>query len=383
MSRRVTIPRLFLPRTHTYLAPESVEGAPSAYDRHMKTAIGVGGAASGKEDWQEQVDFVREAERLGVDFCWSAEAWGQDCLTPLAYLAPLTERIKLGTGILQVSARTPSMAAMSAMTLSTLTDGRFILGLGVSGPQVVEGLQGQPFARPLERLREYTDILRLAFAGEKLTYDGNQYVLPRPGGEGKALRLAQPADDRIPIYMATLGPKALALTGAAADGWVGTSFVPEAGGALIDPIAAGAEAAGRSIDDIDIQAGGAVRFGDLDDDLMASHRAGTAFSLGAMGSPTTNFYNEAYRRAGFEEACIEVQKLWVDGKRDEAVAAVPDDLVIQTNLLGNDDQVRARIRAYRDAGVNTLRLGPTGSNLDERLATLGRAMDLVNEVNTE
>ena len=348
----------------------------------MRTAIGIGGAASGKEDWQEQVDFTREAERLGVDFCWSAEAWGQDCLTTLAYLAAVTDRIKLGTGIMQISARTPSMAAMSAMTLSTISDGRFVLGLGVSGPQVVEGLQGQSFAKPLGRLKEYTDILRLAFAGEKLVYDGAHYVLPRPGGEGKALRLSQPADDGIPIYFATLGPKSLEATGAMSDGWVGTSFVPEAGGALIDPIAAGAEAAGRSIDDIDIQAGGAVRFGDLDDDLMKSHRQGTAFSLGAMGSPTTNFYNEAYRRAGFEEACLEVQRLWVDGKREEAVAAVPDELVIKTNLLGDDDQVRDRIRAYRDAGVDTLRLAPTGRTLDERVATLGRAMDLVAEVNS-
>lgn len=347
----------------------------------MRTAVGVGGAASGREDWQEQVDFIVEAERLGVDDCWSAEAWGQDALTPLAYLAARTERIRLGTGIVQVSARAPSMTAMSAMTMSTLSDGRFVLGLGVSGPQVVEGLIGQPFARPLERLREYIDILRLAFAGEKLVYDGKQYVLPRPGGQGKALRLAQKADDRIPIYLATLGPKSLELTGAVADGWVGTSFVPEAAEALLDPIAAGAEAAGRSLADIDVQAGGAVRFGDLaDPETLAPHRAGTAFSLGAMGSPTTNFYNEAYRRAGFEEAGVEVQRLWVEGRRDEAIAAVPDELVLQTNLLGDDDSVRARIRAYRDAGVTTLRLAPTGSTLDERLATLGRVMDLVADV---
>lgn len=349
----------------------------------MRTAVGVGGAASGKEDWQQQVDFIKEAERLGVDYCWSAEAWGQDCLTTLAYLAAVTDRIKLGTGIMQVSARAPSMAAMSAMTLSTISDGRFVLGLGVSGPQVVEGLTGQPFARPLERLREYVDILRLAFAGEKLVYDGNQYVLPRPGGQGKALRLAQPADPRIPIYLATLGPKALELTGAMADGWVGTSFVPEAGDALLDSIRHGAETAGRSMADIDVQVGGSVRFGDDLDRLMGPHRAGTAFSLGAMGSPTTNFYNEAYRRAGFEEACIEVQRLWVDGKRDEAIAAVPDELVLQTNLLGDDQSVMARIRAYRDAGVDTLRLAPAGATLDERVATLGRALDLVKRVEQE
>lgn len=349
----------------------------------MRTAIGVGGAASGREDWGRQVDFVREADRLGVDFVWSAEAWGQDCLTTLAYLAAVTERIRLATGIMQVSARVPSMAAMSAMTLSTISDGRFVLGLGVSGPQVVEGLNGQPFARPLERLREYVDIVRLAFAGEKLAYNGNQYVLPRPGGEGKALRLAQPPDDRIPIYLATLGPKALEYTGEAADGWVGTSFVPEAAGALLDPIRRGAEAAGRSLSDVDVQAGGAVRFGDDLAELMSHHRPGVAFSLGAMGSPRTNFYNDAYRRAGFEEACVEVQRLWVEGRRDDAIAAVPDDLVLQTNFLGDDAMVKNRIRAYRNAGVTTLRLAPTGSTLDDQLACLGRALDLVAEVNAE
>jgi alkanesulfonate monooxygenase SsuD/methylene tetrahydromethanopterin reductase-like flavin-dependent oxidoreductase (luciferase family) len=235
----------------------------------------------------------------------------------------------------------------------------------------------------LERLAEYVDILRLAFAGQKLIYDGHQYQLPRPGGEGKALRLAQPADDRIPVYLATLGPQALAYTGQAADGWVGTSFVPEAGDALLDPIRRGAEAAGRRFDTIDIQAGGAVRFGDDPAELMSHHRPGVAFSLGAMGSPRTNFYNNAYRRAGFEAACLEVQRLWVEGRRDEAIAAVPDALVLQTNFLGDDASVRDRIRAYRDAGVTTLRLAPTGSTLDEQLACLGRALDLVSEVNTE
>jgi F420-dependent oxidoreductase-like protein len=314
---------------------------------------------------------------------WSAEAWGQDCLTTLAYLAAVTERIRLATGIMQISARAPSMAAMSAMTLSTISDGRFVLGLGVSGPQVVEGLIGQPFERPLQRMREYVDIVRLAFAGEKLVYNGGQYVLPRPGGEGKALRLAQPPDDGIPIYLATLGPKALIYTGETADGWVGTSFVPESGDALLDPIRRGAAAAGRSMADIDIQAGGAVRFGDDLSELLAHHRPGVAFSLGAMGSPRTNFYNDAYRRAGFEDACVEVQRLWVEGQRDDAIAAVPDALVLQTNLLGDDAAVKDRIRAYRRAGVTTLRIAPTGRTLDQRLTTLGRVMDLVSEVNRE
>ena len=203
----------------------------------MRTAIGIGGAASGRHnDWQDQAAFVREADRLGVDMVWSAEAWGQDAIVPLAYLAAITERIRLGTGIMQISARQPVMTAMTAMTLAAVSNNRFVLGLGVSGPQVVEGLHGVPFAHPLDRLKEHVDIVRLAFAGEKISYDGVHHKLPRPGGQGKALRLAQPANPNIPIYLATLAPGALRYTGATADGWVGTSFIPEAGDVLLEPI---------------------------------------------------------------------------------------------------------------------------------------------------
>ena len=163
----------------------------------MKVSIAIGGAASGgRREFDQQVEFVVEAEKLGVDTVWTAEAWGQDAITPLAYLAGKTDRIKLGTGILQISARTPSMTAMTALTLASLSNDRFILGLGASGPQVVEGLQGRPFKAPLTRMKETIDIIKLAFAGEKLAYDGKYHKLPLPGGEGKALRLAQPGNDR-------------------------------------------------------------------------------------------------------------------------------------------------------------------------------------------
>ncbi len=349
----------------------------------MRTAIAIGGAASGRRnDWDEQVAFVREAERLGVDIVWSAEAWGQDAVVPLAYLAAVTERIQLGSGIMQISARVPSMTAMTALTLATVSGNRFVLGLGASGPQVVEGLNGQPFARPLERMREHVDIVRLAFAGEKLTYQGNQYVLPRPGGEGKALRLSQPGNPDIPIYLATLAPNALAYTGAAADGWVGTSFIPEEGGVLIDQIRAGAEAAGRELSAIDLQAGGSVAFGDREE-LLPRFRGGVAFPIGAMGSKRNNFYRDAFVRAGYGDACAEIAALWLDGKREEATAKVPDEMVVRTTLVGSDDDVRARIRAYRDAGITTLRLQPEGATVTDRIDTLARAVDLVREVERE
>ncbi|MFM7534931.1 MAG: LLM class flavin-dependent oxidoreductase [Acidimicrobiales bacterium] len=349
----------------------------------MRTSIAIGGAASGRRrDWDEQVAFVREAERLGVDDVWSAEAWGQDAVVPLAYLAAVTDRIRLCTGIMQISARVPSMTAMTALTLAAVSDDRFVLGLGVSGPQVVEGLQGVPFAHPLERLREHVDIVRLAFAGEKMAYPGRHHRLPLPGGDGKALRLAQPGNDRIPIYLATLGPAALRYTGEASDGWVGTSFIPEAADVLLEPIRAGQAAAGRPDTSVDVQAGGSVAFGDLER-LLPQYRAGVAFPVGAMGSRQANFYRAAFQRAGYEEDCERIAALWLGGDRDAAIAAVPDEMVVRTTFLGDDAHVSERIRAYKRAGVTTLRLQPEGATVSERLDTLARAIDLVRAVAAE
>ena len=342
----------------------------------MKVSIGIGGASSTAEEFKQQIDFVIEAEKLGVDTVWSAEAWGQDAVTPLAFLAARTERIRLGTGIMQISARTPSMTAMTALSLASISNNRFLLGLGVSGPQVVEGLQGRPFRAPLTRLRETVDIIKLAFAGERIAYEGRFHQLPLPGGEGKALRLAQPGNNAIPIYLATLGPKALEYTGEAADGWLGTSFVPSSAGAHLDYIRQGAEAAGRSFGDIDIQVGGTVAFGDAEA-LAQPMKRGLAFTLGAMGSAQTNFYNDAYKRGGFDEVARRAQALWVAGRRDEAAAAIPDEMVLAANLLGDEAEVGRRLAAYRDAGVSTIRISPAGRTHQERLDTLGRAMELV------
>ncbi|MFP6796698.1 MAG: LLM class flavin-dependent oxidoreductase [Pseudomonadales bacterium] len=345
----------------------------------MRVSIGVGSAASGQQrDFDHQVDYVVEAEKLGVDAVWSAEAWGQDAVAPLAYLAAKTERIKLGTGIMQISARTPSMTAMTALTMAALSNDRFLLGLGVSGPQVVEGLQGRPFEGPLTRLRETIEIIRLAFQGEKLAYQGKYHTLSLPGGEGKALRLAQPGNQEIPIYLATLGPRALELTGELADGWLGTSFTPSHADAHLDFISQGAQTHGRSLDDIDIQAGGTVAFEADMDGVMDSLKAGMAFTLGAMGSAKTNFYNDAYRRGGWEGVAKEVQGLWVSGRRDEAIGKVPEEMVLQSNLVGDKNVIRERLQAYKDAGVSTLRVQPAGQSLDARLKTLGATLDLID-----
>ena len=346
----------------------------------MRTAIGVGGAASGRSrNFEPVASFTVEAEKLGVDAAWSAEAWGQDAIAPLAFLAARTSRMLLGTGIMQISARAPAMTAMSALTMAAISNDRFILGLGASGPQVVEGLHGRPFKRPLGRMRETIEIIRQAFAGEKLEYHGRDHELPLPGGQGKALRLSQPGNPNIPIYLATLSPKGLELTGELANGWLGTSFTPEHAEAHLQHLAAGAAKAGRSLSDIEIAVGGTIAFGDDVEQRVAELKPRMAFTLGAMGSATTNFYNDAFKRGGWKDAAIEVQRLWLDGRRDEAAQRVPDEMILQTSLLGNEAAVRERIRKYRDAGVNMLRLDPAGGNASERLDTLGRAIELVRQ----
>jgi F420-dependent oxidoreductase-like protein len=351
----------------------------------MRVAIGFGGPASGDaQAWERAIEFVCEAERLGVDSAWSAEAWGQDAVTTLAFLAARTQRIALGTGIMQISARAPSMTAMTALTMATITRNRFRLGLGASGPQVVEGLHGVPFAKPLERMREHVAIVRLAFRGELLRYAGKHYVLPLPGGEGKALRLAQQPNPSIPIYLATLGPASLAMTGEIADGWLGTSFVPEAAASEVIPhLARGSEKAGRKLADLDLVVGASVEFGDDVARMIAARKPGMAFTLGAMGSRRHNFYNAAYQRAGYAEVAQEVKRLWLEGRRDEAAARVPDEMIAKTSLLGSESAVRERLRLYRDAGITTLRLDPAGRGARERLDTLARAMDLVRQVSAE
>ena len=346
----------------------------------MRVAIGIGVRL---EDWDEIVDYVVEAERLGVYSVWSSEAWGNDAVTPLAYLAGKTSRIKLGTAIIQVGTRTPANVAMTALTLAHVSKDRFILGFGTSGPQVIEGWHGIRFDKPVTRMREQVEIVRMAIRGERVSYKGQVYELPLPGGEGKALRTNAIPHPNIPIYLATLGPRSLELTGEIADGWIGTSFVPAQANVFLNPMRVGAQRVGRNFADIDVQAGGAVAFADDVKPLIEARKSGFAFQMGAMGSRAHNFYNEAYQRQGYVELAQTVQALWLDGKHKEAAALIPDEFVLGTNLLGTAEMVKQRIRIYRDAGVSTLRVSPEGATLEARLATLGQLMDLAREVNAE
>jgi F420-dependent oxidoreductase-like protein len=332
----------------------------------------------------EVVAFTVEAEKLGLDVCWVAEAWGADAPSALGYIAARTHRMLLGSGVLQVGIRTPVAVAQTAITLSNLSNGRFLLGLGASGPQVIEGLHGISFSRPLTRIAETVDIVREVFAGGKISYSGKEFQIPRPGGEAVPMRLSTRPEHVIPIYLASLSPAMLRLTGRIADGWLGTSFVPEgADDAYFAHLDEGLAAAGRTRADIDICQGAEVAFAADEDELrsmVAGRKKELAFSLGGMGSSSTNFYNQAYSRQGWADVAAAVRARWQDGDRDGATGLVTDEMVLATTLIGTEEMVKARLAVWRDAGVNTVRLYPAGDTLDAKLSTLGRAIELVREV---
>ncbi|MER5939475.1 LLM class flavin-dependent oxidoreductase [Streptomyces sp. NPDC001928] len=348
----------------------------------MRTATTI--EASGLGTWRQQADFVVEAEKLGLDICWVAEAWGSDAPSALGYYAARTDRMLLGSGVMQVGTRTPVALAQTAITLSNLSQGRFLLGLGPSGPQVMEGLHGVPFARPLARVRETVEIVRQAIGGDKIDYSGDEYRIPLPGGDAVPMRLSMRAEHPVPIYLAALSPAMLRLTGEVADGWLGTSFVPEgAADAYFAPIDEGLARGGRARTDLDICQGAEVAFAPDEEALgamVADRKKELAFSLGGMGSASTNFYNRAYSRQGWAEVAAEVRQRWQAGDREGAAALVSDEMVLATTLIGTESMVRARLRVWRDAGVDTVRLYPAGEDLAARLDTLGRAIELVHEV---
>jgi F420-dependent oxidoreductase-like protein len=339
--------------------------------------VGISATVAGPGDGA----FVREAERLGATSVWVAEAWGQDALTPLAYLAALTERIALGSAIAQLGARSPAMLAMSAMSMQLLSGGRFRLGVGTSGPQVMEGWHGVRFSKPLAATRETIEIVRAVTAGDRVSLDGAVYQLPLPGGEGRALRSMLPPV-HVPVYVAALGPRNLELTGELADGWIGNAFMPEHSAVFLDRIAAGAAAAGRSVTDLDLVIPVGVEITDDAEEAARRHARGYAFTIGAMGSRGRNFYNAAFTRQGFGDDVAAVQELWLAGRRDEAADRVPLELGRQTNLLGPPAVITDRLRAYRDAGVSTLQAKLAGDTTS-RLDTLAQLIGLVAGVNAE
>jgi F420-dependent oxidoreductase-like protein len=305
---------------------------------------------------------VAEAERLGYDSIWTAEAYGSDAVTPAAWVAARTERIHVGTAIMQIAARTPAMTAMTAMTLDALSGGRFRLGLGVSGPQVVEGWHGTAFGRPLGRTREYVEIVRAILRREKpLEFRGEHYEIPYAGpdatGLGKPLRSILRGRADLPIHLAAIGPRNVALAAEIADGWIPVFFSPDRMPMFRAWLEEGFRAGGRDAAArarFDVMPSTPVAIGERIEACRASVKPHVALYVGGMGARGKNFYNELARRYGYEDAARTIQDLYLSGRKAEAEAAVPDALVDEVALCGPRERIRERLAAYREAGVTTL-----------------------------
>ena len=326
------------------------------------------------------VEFALAAEQIGVASLWIPEVWGYDALTGLAYLAAKTSSIQLGTFVVQLGSRSPALLATSALSLQELSGGRFILGVGTSGPRVMEGWHGVRFRKPVQATRETIEIIRTISRGERLEHAGEIYPLPLPDSRGTALKpMVRP--DHVPVYIASMGPRNLELTGEAADGWLGNAFIPEAAEVFLGPLRAGAQRAGRTLAELDLVAPVALEFHDdqaSSDAAARRHADGYAFTIGAMGvGGGDNFYNDAFSRLGYAAEVAEVAALWQAGNRDEARSKVPLDLGKLTNLLGTEDIIAERIERYRAAGITTLLAKLEGEHA-QQLAALQRLVTIAN-----
>ena len=328
----------------------------------MKLGLMIGYWMFGPED---PIDLVRLAEDLGYDSVWTAEGYGSDCVSPLCWIGARTSKIKLGTAVMQISARTPASVAMTAMTIDHLSGGRLILGLGVSGPQVVEGWYGQPFPKPISRMREYVELVRLMLRREgPVTYDGEHYKLPYPGGSGlgKPLKLInEPLRKEIPIYIGAEGPKNVRQTIEIADGWLPLFMSPyrtEMYADLVGLFHPGFEVACpvTAVLDEDVE------------QAMIPVKYMLAFYLGGMGARNKNFHADLVRKMGFAEAVDKIQDLFLSGKRDEAAAAVPDALADEVALVGPAERIKDRLAVWKESFVTTLLVGTRDPRVLEALA---------------
>jgi len=330
----------------------------------MTVSVQVGYAAGIKE----AVDQLVELEKVGADLVWVAEAYGIDAVSVMGYIAARTERIKIGAGILPLYSRTPTLIAMTAAGVDYLSDGRCVLGLGASGPQVIEGWHGVPYDKPIARTREIVDICRQVWRRERVEHDGDCYTLPLPPeqgtGLGKPLKMIfHPTRDRIPIYVAALGPKNVEVTAQIAEGWMPILFVPEkAKDVWGEALAKGAANRAPELPPLEICGGGLLAIGDDVEGIRELARPGLALYIGGMGARGRNFYNDLVRRYGYEEEAERIQDLYLDGRKDEAAAAVPAELLEATTLVGPRGYVAERLAAYKEAGVTTLNITPISAD---------------------
>ena len=327
------------------------------------------------------IDAVKHAESLGYESIWTAEAYGSDAVTPAAWMLAQTDKIKVGTAIMQMPARSPAMTAMTAMSLAELSGGRFICGLGASGPQVVEGWHGVPYGKPVTRLKEYVQIMKQIFAREAATtFEGDQYQLPYTGegatGLGKPLKSILHCEEEIPIYAATITPRGVEAAAEVADGFFPVWMDPEQFHVFEEPIQKGfAKAGDKDMTQFDVAPFVTCIMGDDVEQCMVPIRGQMALYIGGMGARDKNFYNSYAKRLGFEEAAVKIQDLYLSGKRDEAMAAVPAELIDACHLVGPADRIKERLQRWQDAnGKGHVSSMLIGSQQPEALQLIAETM---------
>ncbi|MCP5025198.1 MAG: LLM class F420-dependent oxidoreductase [Actinomycetia bacterium] len=337
--------------------------------------------------FHDSVDQVVELEKAGLDVVWIPEAYSFDAVSQVGYLAAKTERVQIGTGILNVYSRTAAAMAQTAAGCDYVSKGRFILGLGASGPQVIEGFHGVPYEKPKTRIKEYIDVVRLALERQKIVYDGQTVQIPLPEGQGTGLGkplkiINHPVRNTIPIWWASLMPLSVRETARSADGWLPVFFVPDSFQQVWgDDLKKGTTERAEGLDRLDIAAGGLVAIGDEfagegADPILDRGRPNTALYWGGMGARDKNFYNNIAKAYGYEEEAIEIQDLYLDGQKDAAAAAVPRDFLERANLVGPEGFVKERLGAWKEAGVTTLNIQPVGK---DTVATVEKLRSLIDD----
>jgi len=334
-------------------------------------------------DFKETVEALADYEKAGLEIVFVAEAYSFDAVSQMGYIAAKTERLHIASGILPIYSRTPALLAMTAAGMDYVSGGRFVLGIGASGPQVIEGFHGVPYTAPLARTREIVEICRKVWRRERLVYEGRHYTLPLPPGQGtglgKPLKLINhPVRERIPIVVAAIGPKNVEMTAEIAEGWEPIFYLPEKAAAVWgEALAAGKARRDPALGELDVIAQAPLAIGDDAADLIDLGRPMAALYIGGMGAKGRNFYNDLARRYGYEEEAERIQDLYLEGKKDEAAALVPRELLEKTSLIGPEGFVRDRLAVLRESGVTTLNVTPIAATHEERVKLIEKVRELV------
>ncbi|MFI9590830.1 LLM class F420-dependent oxidoreductase [Nonomuraea sp. NPDC052265] len=343
----------------------------------------IGMALNYSGGFKETVAELADYEKAGLDIVFVAEAYSFDAVSQMGYIAAKTERVQIASGILPIYSRTPTLLAMTAAGMDFVSDGRFTLGIGTSGPQVIEGFHGVPYTAPIGRTREVIEICRKVWRRERLEHAGRNYNVPLPAGQGTGLGkplkiINHPVRPRIPIVVAAIGPKNVEMTAELAEGWEPIFYYPEKAAQVWGPsLAAGKARRDPELGELDVIAQATLAIGDDVAGLREFGRPMAALYIGGMGAKGRNFYNDLARRYGYEKEAEQIQDLYLEGKKDEAAALVPAELLENMSLIGSEGFVRDRIAALKESGVTTLNVAPLGRTHEERVRLLERIKELV------